>query len=82
MKITVEKDDGTKQVFQGVMDYALVVRQWIPVMVQEQPREIPVTASFSHHSGGLRELLKEMRQAEVDLQRALDDWAALVAAKG
>lgn len=72
MKITIEKDDGSKEVFQGVTDYALNVRQWRPVLVKDKPTEILVSHSFCHDTGGLRELVKEMRQAVIDLQRALD----------
>lgn len=71
MKITIEKDDGKREVFQDVTDYALVVRQWVPVVVDEQAARILRTCSFSHDTGGLREVLKEMRQAVPELDRLI-----------
>lgn len=74
MRITIEKDDGSEQVFQDVTDYAINVRQWIPGLRNETPTSILAIRSFSHTSskGGLREVIKEMRQSILEMQRLLE----------
>lgn len=71
MKITVQHDDGKVEVFQNITDAYLCVRQLDPV----KPRDgdiamLPQTRGYSW-GGNVRELVKEITQAIVELQELL-----------
>lgn len=67
MKITIE-DGEDKQVFDGVLDYYIAVRQLAPLMTKkgEMAQEIQ-TKSYSKGSS-VRDILKELRQSIVELE--------------
>lgn len=71
MKITIDLDDGKKQVFQNVTDAYLAVRQLEPMQNKKgKSALLPETRSFSW-GANLRELVKEIRQSIVELDDVL-----------
>lgn len=70
MKISIEKDDGTVEVFERVTDLYVVVRRNDLVGTPgKKIQYVPVTTSHSWGSN-VRELVKEVQQSLVELQ----DW--------
>jgi hypothetical protein len=70
VKITVTKDDGTEIVFQHVTDCYVAVRQLKTVEKDGTPYLSPEMHSFSW-GPNIRELVKELSQATVELQEYL-----------
>lgn len=70
MKITIEKDNGTKEVFQNVTDLYLAVRQKEPVFAYKDMNQVDSIVQVRSYSWGenLRELVKELQQSLVELQ--------------
>lgn len=68
MKITVEADDGTAEVYQNVTDALVVYRSTTPVKTRDgHVAPLPETRSRSW-GGELRELVKEAAQALDELR--------------
>ena len=67
MKITVEKDDGTIEVFQNITDGYLAIRYTNKVMYDNDLVHITQSSSYSWGSN-IRELVKELQQSLVELQ--------------
>lgn len=71
MKITIEHDDGKKEVYQYVTDAYLAVRQLEPMQSKQgQPAVLPETRSYSW-GANLRELVKEVRQSIFEMEDTL-----------
>lgn len=74
MKITIEHEDGKVEVFQDVLDLYLAVRHIVPFMKSTDETALPiqtiVTRSYSW-GVNMRELLKELRQSTVELEKFL-----------
>ena len=74
MKITIEHEDGKVEVFQDVLDLYLAVRHIVPFMKSTDENALPVqTLVTRSYSWGvnMRELLKELRQSTVELEKFL-----------
>lgn len=71
MKLIVERDDGTQQIFQDAIDAYLIVHQKI---AQEMDGQIVfVTQTSSHSWGNLREIAKELHQSEIEIQEKMKE---------
>lgn len=72
MKLTLEKDDGTTEVFQEITDLYVIVRQAEPVYYAAAgpPQSLITIKSFSWGSN-IRELVKELQQSLLELQDLL-----------
>lgn len=70
MRLTLERDDGRKEVFQDVVDLYLAVRQLEPVTTKGVIERHPRCYGKSYGSN-VRELVKELRQGLVELEEHL-----------
>jgi len=69
MKIVITMDDKTEKVYQNITDYYVCVRQLEPMQGKKgKMAMLPETKSFSHSTGKIRELLKEIRQSIEEIQ--------------
>ncbi len=73
MRVVIEKDDGTQQVFKGVTDYLFVVRQLEPLQKKDSKGMafLPETRGYSFNSGNMREIVKESNQCIGEMQDIL-----------
>lgn len=72
MKVTIEHDDGKTEEFRNVSDAFLAVRQYEPMARRNGDTALlPETRSYSW-GPNVRETLKEIRQAAIELQRMID----------
>jgi hypothetical protein len=70
MKITIEKDDNTSQVFEDITDAYLSIRRAEPMMSDKGMAVELQTRSYSWGSN-LREIAKELSQSLVEIQSIL-----------
>lgn len=72
MKITIEKDDKSKEVFDNVTDAYIAVRQLKPMISEDNKNTafLPETRSYSW-GDNVRELVKEIQQSIIELQDIL-----------
>ena len=72
MKIVITRDDKTKVTYDKVTDYSLSFRYLVPTEVKEKDNvfyaQIPVVKSDSASTGNLRDILKEVRELERELE--------------
>lgn len=75
MKIIVEHDDGQREIFQDVTDAFLAARQYKPMAARENAPNLVMVPDVRSWSWGanIRELLKELRQAVVELEGILKE---------
>ncbi len=76
MKITVEIEEGQTEVYPDVLDFFICVRQSHSVADKERIGFEIRTMGRSHHTGGLRELIKETRQSLIDMELKQAEQAA------
>jgi len=71
VKITVTKDNGEEDIFDGVSDYYLAVRCPVPLTKDKKIFQEIQTRSYSSGSN-LRDIIKELRQSTIELQDYFD----------
>lgn len=69
MKITIEKDDDTTEVFQNISDLYIAFRQR-DIKYEKESKRLLENATVRSFSWGtnVRELIKELQQSLVELQ--------------
>lgn len=70
MKITIEFDDNSQQVFNNISDAYMAMRYPEPGMMNSDGDIIQIvnTKSYSWDGGDFREILKELRQSLLELE--------------
>lgn len=69
MKITIERDDDTTEVFQDISDLYIAFRQQRRVSTEQFPVLTTITEVKSFSWGAnIRELVKELQQSLTELQ--------------
>lgn len=71
MKIIIEHDKKKKEVFDKITDAYICIRQLKPMTDKKKIAMLPETKSYSW-GVNVRELLKELRQSEVEIQNMLN----------
>lgn len=72
MKITIEHDDKKTEVFQNVTDAYLAVVQRHDVMDTASQVGFEMRTQSYSWGGRMRDLIKELRQSEVELQNIIN----------
>lgn len=71
MKITIEQDDGEKQVFEKVTDAYLAFRSLTDIATKNKKLGVEVTTRSYSWGNNLRDIVKEIHQSEIELQQLL-----------
>jgi hypothetical protein len=68
MRLTIEKDDGTTEVFQNILDLYVVVRREEKVLFETDKLGLYLKTTSHSYGSNVRELVKEVQQSLVELQ--------------
>jgi len=68
MRLTIEKDDGTTEVFQNILDLYVVVRREEKALFEADKLGLYIKTTSHSYGSNVRELVKEVSQSLVELQ--------------
>jgi hypothetical protein len=68
MRVIIEKDDGTQEVFQRACDVYIAVRQEEHKLFESDKLGLFIKTTSHSYGSNIRELVKELQQSLVELQ--------------